>query len=135
MRSAEELTLGPIERARLLLIRELVEPRMPFDDETILSMVGIARTVRDSGDRDLALEILWMVAARCWWSSPRDATRKAIVTAADDAGFPDDEPRVLAIRAYAMPIEQAAPSSSSHRGRRPHGWTIQAHRGDSGWPA
>ena len=105
LRSAEELTLGPIERARLLLIRELVEPRMPFDDETILSMVGIARTVRDSGDRDLALEILWMVAARCWWSSPRDATRKAIVTAADDAGFPDDEPRVLAIRAYAMLIE------------------------------
>jgi predicted ATPase len=64
---AEPLELTALERGRMTLIREMLDPR-PLDTPKVRMLVEAAGLAADAGDRDLALDLLWLVASRCWWS-------------------------------------------------------------------
>jgi DNA-binding CsgD family transcriptional regulator len=69
-------------------------------------LVETAERAAEAGDRDLALDLLWLVASRCWWSFLGEEQRLAGLAAAERLGSLDDDPRVLAIVAYLAPIER-----------------------------
>jgi ATP/maltotriose-dependent transcriptional regulator MalT len=79
-----------------------------FDTERVRQLVETADRARESGDKDLALNILWLVAQRCWWSDPGWEAREHVVAAAERAGTLGEDPRVLAVLAYAAPIERGS---------------------------
>ena len=51
----------------------------------------------------MALGSLVPIAQRSWWTQTRTRTRKYVVDAAQEMGFREDEPRLLAIMALADP--------------------------------
>lgn len=69
-------------------------------------MARLAETVAADGDIDLAVRILWSAALRCFWAEPGQEARRHIVAVAE--GLPIDEldPQLLAILAYAAPIDR-----------------------------
>jgi DNA-binding CsgD family transcriptional regulator len=97
---------GPLERARITLVRGLGEPRV-LQVERLQSLVEIARGARDAGDVNLSWNILWRVAQRCFWADPGPGARDIVVQAAERDGAYGQEARFLAILAYAAPLERA----------------------------
>ena len=105
LHEAEPLALGPPERARMLWIRGMVDPRIPGQAQRA-SLLGAAERARADGDTDLALNLLWLVASRYWWADPGERERETVIAAAERVGALDDDLRLLAIRAYGAPIER-----------------------------
>jgi DNA-binding CsgD family transcriptional regulator len=104
--SLAPLVRGPLEQARMTLVRGLGVPRI-LPTHRVRSLVDIAERARDAGDSDLAWNLLWLVAQRCFWADPGQEARDIVVSAAERFGAPDDEPRALAILAYAAPLDRA----------------------------
>ncbi|MGW5498908.1 ATP-binding protein [Streptomyces olivaceoviridis] len=94
----------PQQRARIQWIKGGLEDGMRDASEGTALLTRLVRTVMAEGDHDLAVRILWSAALRCFWSEPGDAARRDIVALADALPFPDDDPRILAILAYAQPV-------------------------------
>jgi hypothetical protein len=81
--NVESLELSVLERGRMTLIRELVDPH-PFEGASRCRwLVGIARSALAERDVDLALDILWLVASRTWWKDPGPDARRDIAAAVD----------------------------------------------------
>lgn len=109
VREAEPLKLSPVERARLALLREL------FEDEGLWagaarvgSFVEIVDRLRLDGETDLALNLLLAVAQRCWWANIEQETRDLVVAAAERMPISADSATLIAILAFADPIERGA---------------------------
>jgi len=102
---AEPLELTPLERGRMTLIREMLDPR-PLDTPNVRLLVEAAGLAAEEGDRDLALDLLWLVASRCWWSFLGEEQRLAGLAAAEALGTLEEDERVLAIVAYLAPLER-----------------------------
>ena len=67
-------------------------------------LIAIAEQAGAAGERELHHNLLWIAAARTWWSSPDPDTRQVVVDAADRAGPPAAaDPRLVSIHAYADP--------------------------------
>jgi DNA-binding CsgD family transcriptional regulator len=108
--SVEQLRADPLQRARAAWIDEVAFTRPLADADRANALLTAAESARESGDRDLQLDLLWLVASRTWWVDPPPATRQALIKATSELGDPRyAEPRVLAIQAYADPFgnEQA----------------------------
>ncbi|MFC7362203.1 helix-turn-helix transcriptional regulator [Nocardioides astragali] len=71
-----------------------------------VELANLARSVATESGVDLALRILWSAALRCFWSEPGEEARRVIVGVAESLPVDDDDPRLLAILAYAAPIER-----------------------------
>jgi DNA-binding CsgD family transcriptional regulator len=100
---------GPVERARAMLIEELVSPTQLRDVERVTRIVDAAERAGAAGDRDLHTGLLWRAVSRAWWTDPGPDARRVLVDAArrlGDAG--DADSRVIAIDAYADPVGHAA---------------------------
>jgi DNA-binding CsgD family transcriptional regulator len=97
---------GPLETARLTLIRGLGEPRV-LSAERLGVLVAIARRARESGDANLCWNVLWRAAQRCFWADPGLEARNIVVRAAEEADPDGHEPRLAAVLAYAAPLEKA----------------------------
>ena len=100
---------GPVERARAMLIEELVSPTQLRDVARVTRIVEAAERAGAAGDRDLHIGLLWRAVSRAWWTDPGPAARRVLVDAArrlGDAG--DTDSRVIAIDAYADPAGHAA---------------------------
>jgi DNA-binding CsgD family transcriptional regulator len=102
---ADTLDLAVSQRGRLTWIRENLDPR-PLDSTTVRFLVDTAEGAAEAGDRNLALDLLWLVASRCWWSFLGEEQRIAGLAAAESLGSLDDDPRILAIVAYLAPLER-----------------------------
>jgi DNA-binding CsgD family transcriptional regulator len=107
VREAEPLTSGPLEEARMAWIRG-ISGSTTFDAERIRHLVETAERARQAGDTDLAFNIIWLVAQRCWWSDPGWTAREHVIAAAERASTVDGDPRVLTVFAYAAPIERGS---------------------------
>ena len=107
VRDAEPLTRGPLEEARIAWIRGIAGSTT-FDRERVRQLVEIANRARGAGDTDLAFNIIWLVAQRCWWSDPGWEARELVIAAAERASTIDEDPRVLAVLAYAAPVERGS---------------------------
>jgi hypothetical protein len=99
-----QLRPDPLQSARAAWIEEVSLTQPLADPDRVNALLSAAEHARDSGDRDLQLDLLWLLASRAWWVEPPPATRQALVKATKNLGDPRSaEPRVLAIQAYADP--------------------------------
>jgi DNA-binding CsgD family transcriptional regulator/tetratricopeptide (TPR) repeat protein len=101
---AEPLATEPIEQARMAFIHGIAGSAI-FDANRVQQMVDLAERARQAGDPDLAWNILWLVAQRCWWADPGWDARRRVAEVAERAGALDD-PRAVAVLAYAAPLER-----------------------------
>jgi DNA-binding SARP family transcriptional activator/DNA-binding CsgD family transcriptional regulator len=105
---ADLSVLGPTERARLLLVSDNAafepdEPRRRIHD-----MVRAAAAAADDGARDVAENLLWRAAARCFFQDGDARTRARTVAEMDRWGADADSPQALAVRAYTEPYRHGA---------------------------
>jgi DNA-binding CsgD family transcriptional regulator len=105
LQQAEVLELGELERARATWIQEMTAQRILGTAE-IRSLVSVADRARELGDRNLAIDLIWLVAQRCYWSTPDEEARDTVLEAAARLGSVRGDLRLLAIVAYAAPIER-----------------------------
>jgi DNA-binding SARP family transcriptional activator/DNA-binding CsgD family transcriptional regulator len=105
---ADLSVLGPTERARLLLVSDNAafepgEPRRRIHD-MVLAAAGAA----DDGARDVAENLLWRAAARCFFQDGDPQTRARTAAELDRWGADPDSPHALAVRAYTEPYRHGA---------------------------
>jgi DNA-binding CsgD family transcriptional regulator len=103
LQQAEPLDVGELEAARLAWLQQMISGDVWLEHGAARTFVTIARRARDAGDPDMALGSLVPIAHRCWWTKCQPRTRKYVVDAAQEMGFPDDDPRLLAVMALADP--------------------------------
>ncbi|HEX4720295.1 MAG TPA: AAA family ATPase [Thermoleophilaceae bacterium] len=109
LREIERLDLEPLQIARARFISELLDARALADCSRVASLIATAEEAGTAGDRDLYHNLLWVAAARTWWSSPPPDARQLVVDAADRAGMPTAaDARLVSIHAYADPHANAA---------------------------
>jgi DNA-binding CsgD family transcriptional regulator len=108
LREAERLDLGPLERARITWIEEMVSTRPLGDVARFTELTAVAEQAGRAGDHELHVDLLWLVASRSWFVDPGPAARRVLTEAAHRLGGADAaDPRVFAIHAYADPFGHA----------------------------
>jgi len=104
LRELERLDLEPLHVARARYLGELMDPHALADQARVTALIATAEQAGAEGDRDLHHNLLWIAAARTWWSNPDPDTRQLIVDAANRVGPPiAADPRLVSIHAYADP--------------------------------
>jgi DNA-binding CsgD family transcriptional regulator/tetratricopeptide (TPR) repeat protein len=103
---AEWLELTPLERGRMTWIREMIDPRSLGDVARVHSLLDAADRAREEADTHLALNLLMLAAARCWWTDPGKEVRDSIVAAAERAGSLESDARLVLILAFSAPFER-----------------------------
>ncbi len=108
LREVEQLDPDPVERARATWIDEVLHTRPLGDATRAASLIATAEQAGQAGDRDLQLDMAWLVASRAWLVDPAPTARRVLIEAADRLGDPESaELRILAIQAYADPFGKA----------------------------
>ncbi|WP_369029445.1 MULTISPECIES: ATP-binding protein [Streptomyces] len=105
---ADMRELGPLERARLMVVsdRAAFDPGEPH--RRIREMVTTAAGAFDAGGADTAENLLWRAAARCFFQDG-DAQVRAETAAELARCDPDpDDPHALTVRAYTEPYRHGA---------------------------
>jgi DNA-binding CsgD family transcriptional regulator len=93
--------LAPV---RVAWCREISRSPTINDPAKIFALVGFAARAHAAGAKDLAGNLLWRAAQRCWWSDASDEVRAKILAAADRLELQDADPRLIAISAYVEPL-------------------------------
>lgn len=115
-----------LSAARFGWCREMSQPPMANDAGKISALVDLADKARAAGARDLAGNLLWRAAQRCWWSNASSGVRANLLTAASQLDLPELDPRLIAISAYAEPLRRGGELHSKlkelsrKRGGNPH---------------
>jgi DNA-binding CsgD family transcriptional regulator len=72
-------------------------------------LIAAAERAGAAGDRDLHVDLLWLVASHAFWVDPGPEVRRSLIDAAGRLGGADaEDPRVFAVHAYADPLGHAA---------------------------
>jgi DNA-binding CsgD family transcriptional regulator len=87
--------------------REISKPPAVYDPAKVATLVGFAAQADAAGAKDLAINLLWRAAQRCWWSSASGELRASVLVAASRLGLPDEDPRLTAISAYVEPLRRS----------------------------
>ena len=107
IREGGPLDLDELDRARLTWVEETAVTR-PLDAERCTSLIAAAQQAEAAGDHDLHVDLLWLVASRAWWVDPGPEVRRELIAASRRLGDADaEDPRVLAVHAYADPFGHA----------------------------
>ena len=97
-----------MERARLTWIEETVSDRPLGDVEHLRSLIAAAERAGAAGDHDLHVDLLWLFASRAWWRDPGPDARNILIDASRRLGGIDaEDPRIVAVHAYADPLGHA----------------------------
>ena len=108
LREVEHLDPDPVERARATWIEEVVHTRPLGGARRAASLIATAEQAGQAGDRDLQLDMAWLVASRAWLVDPAPSARRVLIEAANRLGDPQSaDLRILAIQAYADPFGKA----------------------------
>lgn len=102
----ETLGLSGPQQTRVAWIRGSFDDGMRDPTVGPSELAELAESVAADGDCNLAVRILWSAALRCFWSEPGARARRRIESVADSLIPDPDDPRLLAILAYAVPIER-----------------------------
>ena len=113
-----------LDRARATAIEAMLDPRPLDSDDRTRALIDAAEQAGDAGDRDLHIDLVWLVAVRAMWTDPGPAIRALVIEAAARLGDARaDDPRIVAIHAYADPLghapEVVARLQDDRRERRP----------------
>ena len=96
-----------LDRARATAIEAALDPRILESDDRTRALIDAAERAGDAGDSDLHIDLVWLVAVRAMWTHSR-AIRPLVINAAARVGDAHaDDPRVVAIQAYADPLGHA----------------------------
>lgn len=99
---------GPLDQARATAIEVMLDPRPLESDDRARALIDAAERAGAAGDRDLHIDLLWLVAVRAMWTDPGPAVRPLIVAAAARLGDARaEDPRIVAVYAYADPLGHA----------------------------
>jgi len=108
LREVEQLDPDPVERARATWMEEVLHARPLGDGPRAAALIAAAEQAGQAGDRDLQLDMAWLIASRAWMVDPAPMARRVLIEAADRLGDPESaDLRVLAIQAYAEPFGKA----------------------------
>jgi len=108
LREVKQLDPDPIEQARATWIEEVVHTRPLGDAARAASLIATSERAGEAGDRDLQLDMAWLVASRAWLVDPAPSARRVLIEAANRLGDPESaDLRILAIQAYADPFGKA----------------------------
>lgn len=108
LREVGYLDPDPVERARATWIEEVVHTQPLGDAARTASLIAMAEQAGQAGDRDLQLDMTWLVASRAWLVDAPPAARRILIDAADRLGAPQSaDLRIVAIQAYADPFGKA----------------------------
>lgn len=108
LRQADVDEADELAAAHIGWCREICRQPM-VDDPARISVLGeLAEKARHAGARDLASNLLWRAAQRCWWSNAGEEIRADVASMAARLGLSDDNPRLIAILAYAQPLRNGA---------------------------
>jgi ATP/maltotriose-dependent transcriptional regulator MalT len=109
LRDVAGLEPGPLERARATWLEEVVYTRPLGDAAHVGALLVAAARAGEAGDRDLEVDLVWLVASRAWLVSPEPKVQRMLIDAADRLGEPGSaEPRVVAIHSYSDPLGEAS---------------------------
>jgi hypothetical protein len=97
--------LAPI---RIGWCREICQPLAVDDPTRVPALLGLAAQADAAGAKDLAMNLLWRAAQRCWWSTASDELRAGVLVAANRLGLPEMDPRLIAIAAYIEPLRRGS---------------------------
>ncbi len=100
--------LGRAEQAQYELLRNSTEPMIPGDAAKVSWLASTGETLAYRGHIDLALRFLEAAATQANLADPGKAARTAVTAAALRIGAEPDDPRLLAILAFAEPEEHGA---------------------------
>ncbi|MEU8819170.1 AAA family ATPase [Actinoplanes sp. NPDC048796] len=106
--AARELDLTAGQRARAAWIGAAFDDGMRDRETDATTLAGLAGETAAAGDLDLGVRILWSAALRCFWSEPGPDARRRIVAVAEGLPLDPHDARLLAILAYAAPIDRGA---------------------------
>ena len=124
-------------RARMTWIEDAFDDGIRDPADGAVRLADLAGRVAARGEVDLALRLLWAAAQRCFWSEPGDGVRRRVAAAADAVPCDPRDPRLLAVLAFAAPIDRGAAvverlrPAADARFRRARGAAAR-QRGDGG---
>ncbi len=111
---ADSLLEDSIDRARMTLLRQAIDPGTPGDAFRVHALVTKAEELSSAGHDDLALGFLRAAAMLSWWADPGAVVRARVVSAALALPVSEADPQVLSILGFTDPgghggfvIEQA----------------------------
>lgn len=108
LRQTESIELSERQRSRLVWIRDRFDDGIRDVAAGARSLTELAERVAADGDTGFALKLLWGAALRCFWAEPGRAVRDEVVAVAERLSVDPRDGRLLAILAYAAPVERAA---------------------------
>ena len=104
LRAADPDQPQPRLRAQVALTRELSQPLTVIDPGRISVLVHFAVDARADGANEVAQNLLWRAAQRCWWGNASDTVREGVLASAKGLGLPASDARLIAIAAYVEPL-------------------------------
>jgi DNA-binding CsgD family transcriptional regulator len=104
LRQAEVEETDVVASARIGWCREICRQPMVNDSSKIPALVDLAEKALGSGADDLARNLLWRAAQRCWWSHADSAISDKIMQFAAQLDGSTTDPRIIAISAYVEPL-------------------------------
>jgi DNA-binding CsgD family transcriptional regulator/tetratricopeptide (TPR) repeat protein len=102
--SAVGETLSAPDLARVEWLREIFTEGELGDSERILALCDLAANCAESGDSDLALDLLSSAALRSWWAIPAFSVRERLVSVAESLTKSQDDARCIAAIALTEPL-------------------------------
>lgn len=105
LRQAEVDEADRLATARIGWCREISRPPTVDDPARIPNLIGLAAQAEAVEARDLAANLLWRAAQRCWWTNATREVRASILAAANRLALSETDPRLIAICAYAEPLQ------------------------------
>jgi DNA-binding CsgD family transcriptional regulator len=106
---ASRADVGPLEpsgTARLLIIREGVNPGVSGSGVAVADFIEAARAVAAADEADLAAAALWAAASQCWWTSADAGDRLGVAAATQALDLRATDPRRIAILAYTVTADR-----------------------------
>ncbi len=108
IRQTVAIKLSESQRSRMLWIRDRFDDGIRDVAGGARSMTEAAERAAADGDTNLAWRLLWGAALRCFWFEPGPAVRDGVVVAAERLRDDARDGRLLAVIAFAAPVERGA---------------------------
>ncbi|WP_343984511.1 AAA family ATPase [Pseudonocardia aurantiaca] len=108
LREVAPLELTVSLRARMTWIEDVFDDGIRDPAEGAVQLADRAEEEAVAGEVDLALRLLWAAAQRCFWSELGDGVRRRVAAAADTVPCDPRDPRLLAVLAFAAPIDRGS---------------------------
>jgi DNA-binding CsgD family transcriptional regulator len=102
--AAEENDLSELDLARAEWLREKFSEGKLGDSARMLELCEFAARSAESGDHDLALDLLGSAALRSWWAIAEPQARHRVVAVAESLSGWQDDPRCIAAVAMTEPL-------------------------------